>query len=93
MKSLDSYIDEALGDIIIIGKRITEEDLEEAPYSTSFMKERGMVCIEDGGVYVKIGRDEWEFQSTMLSAIGEKINTEELWRRVEKSKNVKLYKK
>lgn len=47
--------------------------------------------MSDSGSWVKIKKDGWQYQSTVASALGSTISSEELWKKVQKADNIKIY--
>ena len=87
MKSLKQFVSEKYkdeyGNIILTKEDITLDVLKDAVYSGSFMS--------DSGSWVKIKKDGWQYQSTVASALGSTISSEELWKKVQKADNIKIY--
>ena len=53
------------------------KDIEDAPYSSSFMKDRGEVTI-NGESYVKIAKNKWEHHPKQSNAIGGTYSDKEI---------------
>lgn len=87
MKSLEQFVSEKYEDEY----DITLDVLKDAVYSGSFMNDRAVLIMSDSGSWVKIKKDGWQYQSTVASALGSTISSEELWKKVQKANNIKIY--
>ena len=95
MKSLEQFVSEKYedeyGNVILTKEDITLDVLKDAVYSGSFMNDRAVIIMSDSGSWVKIKKDGWQYQSTVASALGSTISSEELWKKVQKADNIKMY--
>lgn len=59
------------------------QDIKDAPYSSSFMKDRATLTI-NGREYVKIGPDKWQYNPSQRSALGGTYSNKEIFDMINK---------
>ncbi len=97
MKSLEEYVleksQDEFGRDILTKEDITLDVLQNAVYSGSFMNDRAVLYLDDNGSFIKIKKDGWQYQSSNEHVLSGIISSKELWEKVQKAENVKMYEK
>lgn len=100
MKTIKELISESqkdnYGNDILLNDEVTLEEIENAIYAGSFMKNRATIYLGDDenncrGSYDKIAKNKWHFNPDQEHALGGNYSDKEMFEFVQKAKYVKMY--
>jgi len=84
------------GQDILIDDEITLEEIQNAIFSSSFMKDRATIYVSDkedepNGSYDKIAKNKWHYSPNQEHAIGGNYSDKEMFDIINKYKYKKMY--
>ena len=100
MKDIKNFILEVqkdkYGNDILLNDEVTLEEIKNAIYAGSFMKDRATIYLGDDenncrGSYDKIAKNKWHFNPNQEHALGGNYSDEEMFNFVQNAKYIKMY--